>query len=150
MFSTQNAFEFHERFHDTYACMEYLADMKWKDGYTCRKCGCTEFTKGYMPFSRRCRSCHYDESATAHTVFHKLKFSLEKAFYAVFRYSKKKGMSTYELANELGITQKTAWLFHRKIQQVMASSERFPLTGEVHVDEFVTGETFKELRTLAA
>ena len=48
-------------------------------------------------------------------------------------------MSSYELSKEMGISQKTAWLFHRKIQQAMASSELYPLMGEVHVDEFVTG-----------
>lgn len=48
-------------------------------------------------------------------------------------------MSTYELAKELNITQKSAWLFHIKIQQAMTSSGKHPLTGEVHIDEFITG-----------
>jgi transposase-like protein len=146
MFSTLNAFEFQKQFHDTNSCLEYLAEMKWKDGYTCRKCGWKKFTKGYRPFSKRCQSCHYDETPTAHTMFHKLKFSLTKAFYGVFRYCRKKGMSSYELSKEMDISQKTAWLFHRKIQEAMASSGRYPLTGEVHVDEFVTGGPEKILR----
>jgi hypothetical protein len=44
-----------------------------------------------------------------------------------------------ELAKELNITQKSAWLFHIKIQQAMASSGKHLLTGEVHIDEFITG-----------
>ena len=146
MFSTLNVFEFQRQFHDTNSCLEYLAKMKWKNGYTCRKCGWKKFTKGYIPFSKRCQSCHYDETPTAHTMFHKLKFSLPKAFYGVFRYCRKKGMSSYELSKEMDISQKTAWLFHRKIQQAMASSGKYPLTGEVHVDEFVTGGPEKTLR----
>ena len=139
MFSTLNAIEFQKQFSDSYNCLEYLAQMKWKDGFTCRRCSCKTYTKGYTPYSRRCGNCRYDESPTAHTIFHKLKFSIVKAFHGVFRYSRKKGMSSYELSKELDISQKTAWLFHCKIQHAMASSGNNQLTGEVHVDEFVTG-----------
>jgi transposase-like protein len=139
MFSTLSAFEFQKQFNDSNACLSYLAESKWRDGFGCKKCGCKNFTKGYHPFSRRCQQCRYDESPTAHTVFHNLKFSLPKAFYAVFRYCKKKGMSSYELAKEVGISQPTAWLFHCKLQQTFVSSGQHPLTGEVHIDEFVTG-----------
>ena len=80
MFSTLSAFEFQQKFSDQNSCLQYLAELKWKDGYVCNKCGCKSFTKGYHPFARRCSSCRYDESASAHTVFHNLKFSLQKAF----------------------------------------------------------------------
>jgi len=139
MFSTLSAFEFQRKFSDRNDCLQYLAALKWYDGYVCKKCGCNSFSKGYQPFARRCSACKYDESASAHTIFHNLKFSLQKAFYAVFRYCKKKGISSYELAKEVGISQPTAWLFHCKIQQTFASSGNNPLTEEVHIDEFVTG-----------
>ena len=64
MFSTLNALEFHSQFNCQADCLSYLACMKWKDGYTCRKCGCHDYTKGYTPFARRCKQCRYDESAT--------------------------------------------------------------------------------------
>ena len=80
MFSTLSAFEFQQKFTDRNECLQYLAELKWKDGYVCKKCGCKSFTKGYHPFARRCAGCRYDESASAHTVFHNLKFSLQKAF----------------------------------------------------------------------
>lgn len=79
-------------------------------------------------------------------MFHKLNISLPKIFYAVFSYSRKKEMSIYELAKEMGISQKTAWHFHRKIQEAMASSGKHPLRGEVHDDEFVTGGPEKNHR----
>jgi hypothetical protein len=74
-------------------------------------------------------------------MFDKIKFSLLIAFHIVFKIStKKKGMSSLELSEEFEIRQMTAWQFKWKIQQAMASSKRFPLTGEVHVDEFLIGE----------
>jgi len=139
MFSTLNIFEFQKQFTSTADCLQYLAETKWKNGYQCRRCGCREYTKGYQPFARRCKHCRYDESATAHTIFHNLKFGLRKAFYGAFRYCKKKGMSSYELAKEIGISQPSAWLFHCKLQQAMQSSGKHPLTGEVHIDEYVSG-----------
>lgn len=81
----------------------------------------------------------YDESVTANTVFHAVKFPLVKAFLICYTMSTKKGMSTYEIAKEVGITQKTAWIFCAKIRTAMQSSGLHPLEGEVHVDECVIG-----------
>jgi hypothetical protein len=53
---------------------------------------------------------------------------------------KKKGMSSAELSRELDLRQKTCWLFKRKVQEAMKSSEQQPLTGRVDVDEFVIGQ----------
>jgi hypothetical protein len=51
----------------------------------------------------------------------------------------KKGASSICLAERYGVDQTTAWLFRRKVQETMKSSEHFPLEGEVHVDEFEIG-----------
>jgi len=74
-------------------------------------------------------------------MFDKLKFSLLIAFHIVFKIStKKKGKSSLELSEEFELRQKTCWAFKWKVQQAMASSKRYPLTGEVHADEFLIGE----------
>jgi hypothetical protein len=48
-------------------------------------------------------------------------------------------MSTLELHREFGLRQKTCWNFKWKIQKTMASSGKYPLEGEVHVDDFYIG-----------
>lgn len=74
-------------------------------------------------------------------MFDKLKFSSLVAFHLVFKIStKKKGISSLELSEEFELRQKTCWEFKWNIQQAMASSKRYPLTGEVHADEFLIGE----------
>lgn len=119
------------------SCYEYLAAVKWENGYKCKKCSCDRFCKGKQPFSRRCIKCSYDESPTAGTMFDKCKFSLLVAFHIVFKIStKKKGMSSLELSKEFELRQKTCWEFKWKIQQAMQSSKQYQLEGEVHVDEF--------------
>ena len=73
-------------------------------------------------------------------MFDKCKFSLLVAFHIAFKIgTKKKGMSSLELSEEYELRQKTCWEFKWKIQQAMKSSGNYPLTGEVHVDEFYVG-----------
>jgi predicted RNA-binding Zn-ribbon protein involved in translation (DUF1610 family) len=92
---------FNKFFKSEHDCKQYLFDLKWKDGYRCPKCGCIKSHKGKTGFHLRCQHCGYDESITAHTVFHKLKIPWLKALGMVFRLSvKKKGLSTTALARE--------------------------------------------------
>lgn len=73
-------------------------------------------------------------------MFDKIRFSLLVAFHICFKIStKKKGMSSEELAEEYEVRQKTCWEFKWKVQQAMRSSGKYPLEGEVHVDEFYVG-----------
>lgn len=64
----------------------------------------------------------------------------------------KKGMSTVELGNEVGIQQKSAWLFKRKTQVGMRSDKKSKIETQVQVDEFVVGgkEQGKPGRSLLA
>lgn len=121
-------------------CYQYLANQKWEFGYSCKKCSYTKYLKGKQPCSRRCRACGYDESTTTGTLFHKLKFGIDKAFEILYEIStSKKGSNSIWLAERFGINQKTAWLFRRKAQAAMESGEQHPLENEVHVDEFEIG-----------
>jgi len=60
---------FTDRFATNQDCYEFLATLKWGDGYSCKKCNSTVHTKGKQSFSRRCSKCGYDESTTAATLF---------------------------------------------------------------------------------
>lgn len=135
-----NSIKFYNRFQSDEDCYKYLADIKWQDGYVCKKCGNSHYCQGRKPYSRRCCKCKYDESPTTGTLFDKLKFPLLVAFHIAFKIStKKKGMSSLELSEEYELRQKTCWAFKWKIQQVMQSSCKYPLEGQVHIDEFYVG-----------
>jgi transposase-like protein len=133
-------FEFQQRFPDDEACMEYLSQLKWGKGYVCSRCGNTKYCKGNKKYERQCTRCRYIESPTSGTLFHKIKFSILKAFYIVYYVSTtKKGISTTELSRKLGLRQKTCWLFKRKVMVAMRSSGKYLMRGEVEVDETVIG-----------
>lgn len=140
IFRGVNSIKFNQRFKDDKDCLEYLSEIKWLNGYNCKRCNNDKFGNGKNSHNRRCTKCRYDESPTAGTMFEKLKFSILIAFHIVFKIStKKKGMSSIELSNEFELRQMTCWAFKQKLQYVMKSSLKIPLTGVVHVDEFVIG-----------
>jgi len=97
------------------------------------------FTLVNAPDANTC-AAKYTESPTSGTLFHKVKFSLLKAFYIVYFVStNKKGVSSTELSRKLDLRQKTCWYFKRKVMKAMESSDRYPLEGNVDVDEFFVG-----------
>jgi transposase-like protein len=146
-FTGMNSIKFNQYFKTDEDCQKYIADIKWEQGYRCKKCGSTKYIKGSKAYNRRCFKCKKDESPTAGTMFDKVKFSLLTAMNIVFKIvTKKKGMSTLELSREFELRQKTCWAFKWKIQQAMQSSKKNPLTGEVHVDEFYIGQPEEQKR----
>lgn len=139
-FNSESIIELTERFKTDADCEQYLADIKWCEGFRCKRCGHCDYVKGRKALDRRCQSCLFNESPTSQTIFHHIKFSLKKAFHICYRVSvSKKGMSSTELSRELSLRQKTCWAFKRKIQESMASSEVHPLIGNVDVDECAIG-----------
>jgi len=132
--------DFRTQFGTNESCYQYLADMKWKDGYACKKCGNLEFRKGNKHLERRCKSCGYNESPLAGTLFHSMKIPLSTAFEMVYRISvNKKGISSIALSREYNVNQNTAFAFKQKVQLCMKSSGNHPLEGVIHIDEFVIG-----------
>ena len=130
---------FIRRFPDDEACKKYLSDQKWASGFQCRRCGHEESGKGETAHHRRCKNCRYDESPTAHTLFHKIKFPLQKAFVIIHQLTTmKKGMSSCEISRQYGIHQETAWTFKQKVMRAMAV-DPCVLSGSVEIDETVVG-----------
>jgi transposase-like protein len=139
LFTGQNLLEFTERFKTDKNCKEYLAHLKWEQEFVCLKC---KHSKSQIrkDFSRTCNSCSHTETASANTLFHKVKFGLRKAFFICFEMSTTtKSLSASYMGVRFGVTDKTARLFMHKVREAMKSSENHPMDGIVHIDEFVIG-----------
>lgn len=50
-----------------------------------------------------------------------------------------KSLSALQVAKRYSIRPQTARKFMHKVREAMKSSKTLPMTGEVHVDEFVVG-----------
>lgn len=137
---------FIEDFPDDRSCFALLVQKKWSNGFICRKCNNTLFSIGRKWHHRRCKKCRYEESATAHTLFHKVKFPLLKAFQIVHLLSSSNaGLSTVEIASRFDIKQSTAWFFKRKVQQAFYNVETSFLTEQ---SKLATSDSLVRLRTL--
>lgn len=141
IFEGQNEIEFYERFSNREACLAYLAEKKWAKGFVCPKCGSKEENHCKIKYYKRCGHCRRLISPTANTLFHNVKFGIKKAFIMDFKMTATtKSVSAEQLAKLVGVNRKTALLFQHKIRRAMQSSEKYPLTGEVEVDEAFIGQ----------
>ena len=118
-----NLDEFKKIYPNDEACFLYLSQLKWKDGFACKKCDNPKSAKGKAPYSKRCTLCGYDESATANTIFYRLKFPIIKAFYMAFLLSSHKKITAKELSAMLTLRKDTCAVFKRKFLTVMNNKE---------------------------
>lgn len=130
-------------FPDDDSCIDYLARLRWPDGFACPACGKGEYWR-----TRRglwmCRTCERKTSVTAGTIFDKTRTPLSTWFAAAwFVTAHKNGVSAKDLQRLLGFgSYETAWAWLHKLRRAMVRPDRDRLTGRVEVDEtFVGGET---------
>ncbi len=120
MLTDNNLKQFERSLRSKVACFDYLIKQKWPNGFVCRRCGNSKYYRGKSQFHRRCSKCKYDESPTANTLFHKLKFPINKAFSIIFDLlNNPEGYSSCALSRSYALQQSTTWLFRRKVAQGM-------------------------------
>lgn len=107
-------------FNDDEKVLKFISEIKWSEGFKCRKCGNNNYCEGKSPYSRRCTRCKTEESATSHTMFHNCKFPVSKAFYIAYTVCMEgKDISSYEYSDQLGLNQMTCWKFRKKIKDCL-------------------------------
>lgn len=108
--------QFKTLYGDQLSCYRFLESLKWPDSFQCRKCGNQKFFQGVQKFARRCSRCGYNESITAFTIFHGIKFPIEKAFYIAYLSVTGRKENTLEaLAKNLELGLNTVWAFRVKV-----------------------------------
>ncbi|MBX2965722.1 MAG: transposase [Cyclobacteriaceae bacterium] len=116
--------QFRTLYPDTLSCHRFLEQLKWERGFQCRKCGNEKYFNGSQKFARRCTRCGYNESITAYTIFHSIKFPIEKAFYmAYLTVIGRKQHTLEELSDKLDVGVNTVWSFRNKVQQRLVELE---------------------------
>lgn len=117
--------QFRNIFPDKMSCYRFLEKMKWEKGFYCIKCSHDKYTDGNTKFSRRCTRCGYVESVTSNTVFHGLRFPIEKAFYILYVTNNRQTSYTLdELSEVLELRRNTVWRFRKKIETLYSSGNK--------------------------
>ncbi|MBI1750057.1 MAG: IS1595 family transposase [Acidobacteria bacterium] len=126
-------------------CIQLVAKMRWPDGVTCPACGRKDARFLANQKKWQCKSVHHHRqfSVKVGTIFEDSALPLDKWLTAIWMVSNcKNGVSSYEVARALGITQKSAWFMLHRIRLAMQNHSLLKLGGrgkEVEVDESFIG-----------
>jgi transposase-like protein len=124
-------------------CMRTAIAMRWPDGkVTCPTCGSAEVTLLATRRIWKCKAKHPKQqfSAKVGTIFEDSPIGLDKWFTAICLISNcKNGVSSCEIARDLGVTQKTGWFMLHRIRKAMQNGTFEKVAGEFEVDESFIG-----------
>lgn len=133
-------------------CRDHLFKTRWPDGrIVCPKCGQKDAYKYGNCKWYKCKSqtCKNRFSITVGTIYENSKLPLSKWYLAQWLISAhKKGISSPQLARDLGIGQKAAWFMLHRIRKMMEEKAPEKLDNIVEVDEvWIGGNIGKMNRT---
>ncbi len=110
-------------FGDPDRALSYMVGLRWPDGkVTCPNCGRKDavFLKNQRKW--QCKSVHAKRqfSAKVGTIFEDSPIALDKWLTAVWMLVNcRNGVSSYEVARTIGVTQKSAWFMLHRIRLAM-------------------------------
>jgi transposase-like protein len=129
-------------FKDADNCREFMATIRWPDGVKCPTCGSEKV--GFLANQGRwqCSSKHPKRqfSVKVGTIFEDSPIGLDRWLPAVWLLVNcKNGISSYEVARDLAVTQKTAWFMLHRIRKAMQTGTFEKVSGQVEADETFIG-----------
>src|SRR5436190_1138153 len=112
-------------FSDPKRCLDYVVSRRWPNGVTCPTCGSAKvhFLKNQRRW--KCSQKHDKRqfSAKVGTIFEESPLGYEKWLPAMWLLANcKNGISSYELADAISVTQRTAWFMLQRIRLSMQES----------------------------
>ncbi len=134
--------EFQAWFGTDQNCLDYLAWLRWPEGFVCPACGSSGWLLGDGRYS--CARCPVRMSVTAGTLFDRARTPLSVWFAACWMFATSKdGVSATALQKQFGFgSYQTAWSLLQRLRSVLVRPGRERLTGRVEVDEtFLGGPT---------
>jgi hypothetical protein len=129
-------------FADPDVALAHMVELRWPGGVYCPTCGRTDVR--FIPTRRiwECREKHAKRqfSAKVGTIFEDSALPLDKWFVAIWMVANcKNGISSYEMARSLGITQKSAWHMNHRIRLAMQLGTIKKMDGHIELDESYIG-----------
>jgi transposase-like protein len=129
-------------FGDLDRCTEILAASRWPNGVKCPTCGSDKVRKLATRRIWECKTKHPRRqfSVKVGTVFEDSPIGLDKWFTAAWLIANcKNGISSHEMARDLGVTQKTAWFMDHRIRLAMQTGTFEKVAGTFEADESLIG-----------
>lgn len=132
--------EIRSRFRTDSACAEYLATLRWPDGWVCPRCGGRN-AWNVRRHRWRCGQCRYEMSVTAGTIFQDSRLPLTTWFQALWHVAGRgRRISARSLQRVLDLgSYRTAWAMLHKLRRAMGRPSLVRLDGLVEVDTACSG-----------
>ena len=129
-------------FSDPDVCLDFVVGLRWPNGVACPTCGSVEVRFISTRRLWECKSKHAKRqfSVKVGTIFEGSPIGLDKWLATIWMIANaKNGVSSYEIARSIGVTQKTGWFMLQRIRLAMQSGSFDKMGGEVEVDETFIG-----------
>jgi len=128
-------------FSDADRALAFAIMLRWPDGkIICPRCGSAEHS---FISTRRiwfCKGCKKQFTIKVGTIFEDSPLGMDKWMTAVWLIVNcKNGISSYEIARDLGITQKSAWFVMHRVRRAMEQGSFMKFSGEIEADESFIG-----------
>src|ERR1700681_1957763 len=137
--STISTFQLFAMFPDAESARTYLEGRLWPDGPRCPVCGLGERITARKGGFYRCNQCAEDFTVRTSTIFERSHVPLHKWVYAMYLLvTARKGISSMQLAKEIGITQKSAWFVLHRLREA-CGKDLTKLRGSIEIDETFVG-----------
>jgi transposase-like protein len=137
--STISTFQLFEMFPDQETARTYLEGRLWPNGVRCPVCGMGDRITARKDGYYRCNQCKEDFTVRTGTIFERSHVPLHKWIYAMYLLvTARKGISSMQLAKEIGITQKSAWFVLQRLREA-CGDDLSVLRGLIEIDEMYVG-----------
>src|SRR5213594_1204931 len=137
-----------KHYSDEQVCIDAVARLRWPDGPECPACGHKEHY--YLKTQKRwkCKECYKQFTVKLGTVFEDSPIPLQKWLPALWMLTNcRNGVSSYEIARDLGVTQKTAWFMLHRLRLAIQAKSFDKFGGHVEVDETFIGGKARNMHT---
>ena len=127
-------------FSDPLVCLETAAKAKWVNGPECPRCQGKKLSFIKTRLMWTCLACRKQFSVKVGTIFEDSAIGLDKWLTAMWLVGNcKNGISSYEVARDIKVTQRTAWFMLHRIRYAMHTGSINKMSGTVEADETFIG-----------
>ncbi len=120
-----------EYFNSKETCLNHLVKIKWKEGFSCIKCGSKNYTETES-FDRICSNCGHINTPVENTLFENIDFSLKKAFWLFYKLTDgSNNNSLNKTALTLNLNIFDVWVFSRKIKKMKKKEHKIILEKSI-------------------
>jgi transposase-like protein len=128
-------------YSDPLVCVKAVADVRWPKGEPmCPRCRGKRHSFLQTRLMWKCLDCKKQFSVKVGTIFAESPIGLDKWLCAMWMLANcKNGVSSYEIARALQVTQKTAWFMLHRIRYAIHHGTFNKMTGTVEADESFIG-----------